>query len=74
VRIQHNLVSLNESTITNPRIQVRKLALEEGPVPEKYNPSLPVIFATEPSGARLPYNIWIWPVSLMGFDNGRIIC
>lgn len=26
-------------------------------VPEKYSPSLPVILATEPSGARFPYNI-----------------
>lgn len=43
-------------------------------LPEKYSPSLPVILATEPSGARLPYNICMWPVSLMGFDKGLIIC
>ena len=42
-------------------------------IPEKYNPSLPVIFATEPSGARSPLKIWMCPVSLIGFDTGLII-
>ncbi len=32
----------------------------------------PVILATEPSGARLPYRIWMWPVDLMGASMGRI--
>ena len=29
--------------------------------PENRSPSLPVIFATAPSGARLPFRIWMWP-------------
>lgn len=43
-------------------------------LPEKYSPSLPVILATEPSGAIFPYSIWMCPVALMGLDNGLIIC
>ena len=35
-------------------------------LPSKCNPSLPVIFATAPSGARLPYRIARW---LSGFDR-----
>ena len=42
-------------------------------LPEKYMPSFPVIFATDPSGAKFPYKIWICPVSLMGFSIGEII-
>mmetsp|Transcript_32903 Transcript_32903/g.72663 ORF Transcript_32903/g.72663 Transcript_32903/m.72663 type:complete len:202 (+) Transcript_32903:752-1357(+) len=38
--------------------------------PRNFRPSLPVILATEPSGARLPYRIWIWPVCLMGVSMG----
>ena len=34
--------------------------------PEKTNPSLPVILATAPSGAKFPKRIWIWPVGLIG--------
>ena len=37
--------------------------------PLKARPSLPVIFATAPSGARLPRRIWMWPVSLMGSET-----
>ncbi len=29
-------------------------------------PSLPVILATLPSGARLPYRIWMWPAVQRG--------
>lgn len=47
---------------------------EQKIAPEKYSPSFPVIFATEPSGARFPNNIWRWPESLMGFVTGLIIC
>mmetsp|Transcript_19711 Transcript_19711/g.53171 ORF Transcript_19711/g.53171 Transcript_19711/m.53171 type:complete len:217 (-) Transcript_19711:778-1428(-) len=41
-------------------------------VPSKLRPSLPVILATEPSGARLPKRIWRWPLSLMGLESGKI--
>jgi hypothetical protein len=34
--------------------------------PENDSPSLPVIFATEPSGARLPYNTLKCPVAFTG--------
>mmetsp|Transcript_15904 Transcript_15904/g.41237 ORF Transcript_15904/g.41237 Transcript_15904/m.41237 type:complete len:264 (+) Transcript_15904:302-1093(+) len=42
--------------------------------PSKTRPSLPVILATEPSGARLPYRIWMWPSGLMGVSSGMITC
>ena len=32
----------------------------------------PVIFATQPSGARLPLRIARWPCLYIGFDHGRI--
>mmetsp|Transcript_8681 Transcript_8681/g.24801 ORF Transcript_8681/g.24801 Transcript_8681/m.24801 type:complete len:200 (-) Transcript_8681:1137-1736(-) len=38
--------------------------------PSNSRPSFPVIFATEPSGATLPYRICKWPVSLMGLSIG----
>lgn len=41
--------------------------------PEKNRPSFPVIFATEPPGARFPYKTCRCPVFFMGFDNGLII-
>ena len=36
-------------------------------------PSLPVILATPPSGARLPYITTKWLLFLIGLDNGRTI-
>mmetsp|Transcript_28157 Transcript_28157/g.69343 ORF Transcript_28157/g.69343 Transcript_28157/m.69343 type:complete len:286 (-) Transcript_28157:657-1514(-) len=42
--------------------------------PLKYKPSLPVILATEPSGARLPYRHCRCPVALMGSEMGLITC
>mmetsp|Transcript_81464 Transcript_81464/g.213877 ORF Transcript_81464/g.213877 Transcript_81464/m.213877 type:complete len:291 (+) Transcript_81464:459-1331(+) len=41
-------------------------------VPEKTRPSLPVIFATEPSVQRLPRRILMLPVLWMHFSTGRI--
>mmetsp|Transcript_3241 Transcript_3241/g.7979 ORF Transcript_3241/g.7979 Transcript_3241/m.7979 type:complete len:298 (+) Transcript_3241:342-1235(+) len=38
--------------------------------PSNSSPSLPVIFATDPSGATSPYRICRWPVSLMGLLRG----
>ena len=38
--------------------------------PSKRSPSLPVIFATAPPGARLPRRMRICPVSLMGAPSG----
>ena len=35
--------------------------------PEKFNPSFPVIFATQPSSAKFPYIIVICPFCFMGF-------
>src|SRR3954470_10249756 len=32
----------------------------------------PVIFATAPSGARLPRRMARWPCAYIGFDHGRI--
>ena len=32
-----------------------------------------MIFATDPSGAMLPYRHWRWPVFLIGFSIGRMI-
>ena len=61
-------------SVRNMRNQTGKEKVEQNIAPEKYSPSFPVIFATEPWGARFPYSIWIWPVSLMGFVNGLIIC
>jgi hypothetical protein len=40
--------------------------------PLKRRPSLPVIFATAPSGARVPRRIWMWPESLIGAFQGWI--
>jgi hypothetical protein len=40
--------------------------------PEKDSPSLPVIFATEPSGAKLPYKILKCPVAFTGLVKGKI--
>mmetsp|Transcript_26694 Transcript_26694/g.44767 ORF Transcript_26694/g.44767 Transcript_26694/m.44767 type:complete len:265 (-) Transcript_26694:765-1559(-) len=42
--------------------------------PWKSSPSLPVILATEPSGARLPYRICRCPLSLMGLLSGISTC
>ena len=36
-------------------------------------PSLPVIFATAPSGAKFPYSTLKWLEFFTGLDNGRII-
>eukprot|EP00976_Prorocentrum_cordatum_P029041 590753-Prorocentrum_minimum.AAC.1 len=36
--------------------------------------SLPVILATEPSGARLPYSTCRWPEDLMGSLSGLSTC
>mmetsp|Transcript_23696 Transcript_23696/g.58577 ORF Transcript_23696/g.58577 Transcript_23696/m.58577 type:complete len:336 (-) Transcript_23696:810-1817(-) len=41
-------------------------------VPLNTSPSLPVIFATHPPGATLPYMIWRCPVALMGELTGKI--
>ena len=41
-----------------------------GPVIETF--FSPVIFATQPSGARLPFRIARWPCLYIGFDQGRI--
>mmetsp|Transcript_721 Transcript_721/g.2356 ORF Transcript_721/g.2356 Transcript_721/m.2356 type:complete len:267 (-) Transcript_721:643-1443(-) len=40
-------------------------------VPSNLRPSFPVIFATEPSGARSPYRIWMCPDFLIGSLMGR---
>ena len=39
--------------------------------PEIRSPSLPVILATDPSVARLPYKILRCPVFLIGFESGK---
>ena len=41
--------------------------------PLNFSPSLPVILATEPPGAREPFKIRMWPLSLIGFSSGAII-
>ena len=41
--------------------------------PVNCSPSLPVIFATLPPSARLPYNICKCPVAFMGLSKGRMI-
>mmetsp|Transcript_11442 Transcript_11442/g.29743 ORF Transcript_11442/g.29743 Transcript_11442/m.29743 type:complete len:200 (-) Transcript_11442:706-1305(-) len=41
-------------------------------VPSNESPSFPVILATEPSGARLPYKICRWPDALIGCEIGTI--
>mmetsp|Transcript_16173 Transcript_16173/g.21412 ORF Transcript_16173/g.21412 Transcript_16173/m.21412 type:complete len:205 (-) Transcript_16173:1068-1682(-) len=41
--------------------------------PLNLNPSLPVIFATDPPGAREPYKILIWPESLIALSKGITI-
>ncbi len=40
--------------------------------PLNWSPSLPVIFPTQPSGAKFPYNIWRWPLLLIGFSRGTM--
>src|SRR3982750_2649365 len=34
----------------------------------------PVIFATQPSGARLPRRMARWPSLYIGLDHGRVTC
>ncbi len=49
---------------------LRNRSTRAGPL--KSSPSLPVILATAPSGARLPRRIRRWPVALIGFSSGWI--
>ena len=42
-------------------------------LPSKEVPSLPVIFATAPSFAKLPYRILRWLFDLIGLSNDFII-
>ena len=41
-------------------------------LPENLRPSLPVIFATAPPGARFPRRIRRWLSGFIGFESGRM--
>jgi hypothetical protein len=55
----HDHIALLDLAVLE-RMQHVLLGIEDARRPSKRSPSLPVILATAPSGARLPRRIWMW--------------